>query len=59
MRTAAHLGLDPKSVRRYLEAAATAGVLVTATISDDEVRQGLLTRQAAGLRPRGDGWALC
>jgi predicted transcriptional regulator len=32
-RIAAQLGLDPKTVRRYLTAAATAGVRVTTTIS--------------------------
>ena len=58
-RIAAQLGLDPKTVRRYLRAAATAGVPVTAAISDDEVRQVLLALQPAGGRPRGDGWALC
>jgi hypothetical protein len=37
-RIAAQLGLDPKTVRRYLAAAASADVRVTATISDEEVR---------------------
>jgi Winged helix-turn helix len=58
-RIAAQLGLDPKTVRRYLEAAATAGVAVTATISDEAVRQVLLALHPAGGRPRGDGWARC
>jgi transposase len=58
-RIAAQLGLDPKTVRRYLKAAATAGVRVRATISDEEVRQVLLARHPAGGRPRGDGWARC
>jgi hypothetical protein len=53
------IGLDPKTVRRYLAAAATAGVRVTATISDEEVRQVLLALHPAGGRPRGDGWARC
>jgi hypothetical protein len=56
-RIAAQLGLDPKTVRRYLETAATAGVRVTATITDDEVRQVLLALHPAGGRPRGDGWS--
>jgi IstB-like ATP binding protein len=34
-------------------------VRVTATISDDEVRQVLLALHPAGGRPRGDGWARC
>jgi hypothetical protein len=58
-RIAAQLGLDPKTVRRYLEAAATAGVAVTATISDEAVRQVLLALHPASGRPRGDGWAQC
>jgi transposase len=58
-RIAAQLGLDPKTVRRYLRAAAGAGVPVRATISDEEVRQVLLALHPAGGRPRGDGWARC
>ena len=58
-RIAAQLGLDPKTVRRYLDAAVTASVHVTATISDEEVRQVLLALHPAGGRPRGDGWARC
>ena len=58
-RIAAQLGLDPKTVRRYLETAATAGVRVTATITDEEVRQVLLALHPAVGRPRGDGWARC
>ena len=58
-RIAAQLGLDPKTVRRYLEAAATAGVPVTASISDEAVREVLLALHPAGGRPRGDGWVRC
>ena len=58
-RIAAQLGLDPKTVRRYLRAAVDAGVRVTATISDDEVRQVLLALHPASGRPRGDGWTRC
>jgi transposase len=58
-RIAAQLGLDPKTVRRYLMAAAMAGVRVTAAISDEEVRQVLLALHPMGGRPRGDGWARC
>ena len=58
-RIAAQLGLDPKTVRRYLTAAAMAGVRVTATISDEEVRQVLLALHPTRGRPRGDGWARC
>jgi transposase len=58
-RIAAQLGVDPKTVRRYLGAAVTAGVRVRAAISDEEVRQVLLALHPAGGRPRGDGWARC
>jgi transposase len=58
-RIAAQLGLDPKTVRRYLTAAVAAAVRVTATISDEEVRQVLLALHPAGGRPRGDSWARC
>jgi hypothetical protein len=40
-------------------AALTASVRVTATISDEEVRQVLLALHPAGGRPRGDGLARC
>ena len=58
-RIAAQLGLDPKTVRRYLTAAATAGVCVTPMVSDEDVRQVLLALHPTGGRPRGDGWARC
>jgi hypothetical protein len=58
-RIAAQLGLDPKTVRRYLTAAATAGVRVTAALSDEDVRQVLLALHPMTGRPRGDGWARC
>jgi hypothetical protein len=57
-RIAAQVGLDPKTVSWYLKVAATAGVSVTATISDDEVRQVCSLHRVGG-RPRGDGWARC
>jgi Homeodomain-like domain-containing protein len=59
-RLAAQLGLDPKTVRRYLRAAAAAGVRADGTaVTDDEVREVLLSLQPVGGRPRGDGWAQC
>jgi transposase len=59
-RVAAQLGLDPKTVRRYLRAAAAAGVRAEGTaVTDDEVRDVLLSLQPVGGRPRGDGWAQC
>jgi transposase len=59
-RLAAQLGLDPKTVRRYLRAAARAGVRTDgAAVTDDEVRDVLLSLQPVSGRPRGDGWAQC
>jgi hypothetical protein len=59
-RIAAQLGLDPKTVRRYLETAETAGVRLSAgPVSDEHVRQVLLALHPAGGRPRDDGWTRC
>ena len=59
-RVAAQLGLAPRTVRRYLEAATAAGVHGAAgSVTDDEVRDTLLALQPMGGRPRGEGWALC
>jgi hypothetical protein len=59
-RLAAQLGLDPKTVRRYLRAAVAAGLCAEAgTVTDAQLRDVLLALQPAGGRPRGDGWAQC
>jgi transposase len=59
-RVAAQLGLDPKTVRRYLAAAVAAGVRGEGgAVTDDEVRDTLLGLQPMGGRPRGDGWTQC
>ena len=48
-RLAAQLGLDPKTVRRYLGAAATAGLRADGgEVTDDEVREVLLALQPVG-----------
>jgi hypothetical protein len=57
-RLAAQLGLDPKTVRRYVAVAAAAGVRAgTATVTDEQVRDVLLALHPAGGRPRGDSWS--
>ncbi len=59
-RLAAQLGLDPKTVRRYLGAATAAGV--RADGHDGHRRRGprdAARAAAVGGRPRGDGWAQC
>lgn len=59
-RLAAQLGLDPKTVRRYLEVAGATGLRVEgAPPTDDELREVLLALHPAGGRPRGEGWAVC
>ena len=57
-RVAAQLGLDPKTVRRYLAAAQAAGV-TDGGLSDEQLRDVLVALHPPGGRPRGDGWALC
>jgi len=59
-RIAARLGLDPKTVRRYLLAAEAAGLRAhEGTVSDEQLRDVLLALQPGGGRPRGDGWTRC
>ena len=59
-RIAAQLGLDPKTVRRYLKAAIVAGLRADSElISDEQVRDVLLALHPTGGRPRGDDWAVC
>ena len=57
-RIAAQLGLDPKTVRRYLSAAEAAGLRAEMeTFSDEQVRDVLLALQPSGGRPHGQDWA--
>ena len=59
-RLAAQLGLDPKTVRRYLAAAAATGLRADAgPISDEHLRDVLLALHPGGGRPRGEGWTRC
>jgi transposase len=59
-RIAARLGLDPKTVRRYLNAAEAAGLRVQReTFSDEQLRDVLLALQPGGGRPHGQDWARC
>ena len=61
-RIAAQLGLNVKTVRRYLRAAQAHGLTIAA--SADQLDDGLLaavvsTVQPGTGRPHGDGWAAC
>ena len=59
-RIAAILGLDPKTVRRYLRIAREAGVAPQAAgVTDAQVTMVLLALHPPTVRPRGDSWALC
>ena len=60
-RIAAQLGLNVKTVRRYLRAAQAHGLTIAA--SPDHLDDGLLAAVVStvqpGTRPHGDGWAAC
>ena len=59
-RLAAQLGLDPKTVRRYLSVAASVGVQAGAgPVTDEQLRDVLLALHPTGGRPRGDSWDRC
>jgi len=59
-RIAARLGLDPKTVSRYLRAAEAAGLPAQpSAVSDEQLRDVLLVLQPTGGRPRGEGWTRC
>jgi transposase len=58
-RIAAQLGLDPKTVRRYVAVAVQTGLQPGHRLSDDHVRDVLLALHPSGGRPRGDRWAAC
>ena len=57
---AARLGLDPKTVRRYVAVAEAAGLRVGAgAVSETQLRDVLLALHPGGGRPRGDDWDRC
>ena len=59
-RIAARLGLDPKTVRRYVTVAAGTGLqLGDEAISEAQLRDVLLALHPGGGRPRGDDWDRC
>ncbi len=61
-RIAARLGLDVKTVRRYIEAAQELGLAGDggeAGLSEELLSAVLSARHGAPGRPRGDAWALC
>ena len=59
-RIAARLGLDPKTVRRYVTVAEGTGLRVgDAVVSETQLRDVLLALHPGGGRPRGDDWDRC
>lgn len=61
-RIAARLGLDVKTVRRYIEAAQDHGLTGDggeAGLTDELLAAVLIARRGTPGRPRGDAWALC
>jgi len=61
-RIAARLGLDPKTVRSYIEAARGLGLERTAgnaALTDELVGQVLTARRGRAHRPHGDTWSRC
>ena len=61
-RIAERLGLDVKTVRRYIEAAEANGLSADAgqaALSEELLATVLLARRGAPGRPRGESWARC
>ena len=61
-RIAARLGIDPKTVRSYIEAAQGLGLerpAGDAALTDELVGQVLATRRRRAHRPHGDTWSRC
>ena len=58
-RIAAQLGLDPKSVRRYLKLADAVGIRDAATFTDERLAALAATLGAQPGRPHGESWQLC
>jgi hypothetical protein len=59
-RIAARLGLDPKTVRRYVVVAEGIGLRVGGdAVSETQLRDVLLALHPGGGRPRGDDWDRC
>lgn len=59
-RIAARLGLDPKTVRRYVTVAQGTGLRVGGVaLSETQLRDVLLALHPGGGRPRGEDWDRC
>ena len=58
-RIAARLGLDPKTVRRYVKAAVAAGIHCEPTLSDERLVVLMGALHASPGRTHGETWARC
>jgi hypothetical protein len=58
-RIAAQLGLDPKTVRRYIAVASETGLRPGTALTEAHVQAVLLALHPSGGRPRGDARARC
>ena len=58
-RIAVQLGLDPKTVRRYVEVSGQTGLTPGVALTEAHVTAVLLALHPSGGRPRGDSWARC
>jgi transposase len=58
-RIAARLGLDPKTVRRYVKAALAAGIHGDATLTDERLVVLMAALHASPGRSHGESWSAC
>ena len=58
-RIAAQLGIDPKTVRRYIEVAVEHGLRLDGELSEEHVAEVVGALRTLPPRPRGDAWATC
>jgi len=58
-RIAAQLGVDPKTVRRYVQLATDCGVALSDELTDERVAAVVTAARTLPERPRGEAWATC
>lgn len=58
-RIAVHVGLDPKTVRRYIDVAAELGLRVDSELSEELVAEIVGALRALPPRARGSAWETC
>lgn len=56
---AARLGLDPKTVRRYVKSAVAAGIDSTSTLTDERLVVLMSALHSSPGRAHGESWGLC